>query len=543
MLLFLAACGSSQPVPTETDPAHTGAGAAHYDRDRLLGVELTMDPADAEALAEETRWILELLQGQCLAAPFPSPYAWYEADVRLDGATVSRVGVRKKGLVGSQSSTKPGLKLDSDRFVDGQRFPDGTEHVTLNNSVADTSLVRQCLGYDLFEAAGIPSPRCNFAHVTGGDDDLGVYIHVEPYKRDFLERRFGTADGDLYEGALSDFHPDWIHSFDPKTDATDPSLGPLQAVADALEAPDETLLAELDAVIDLDAFNTYWAMEVLVGHTDGYAGNTNNFYVYRPDDRLVFLPWGIDMIFIDYRPFGGDDRQAVMANGRLARRLILHPEGRAAFEARLRELLDTVWDEDTLLASIDAMEALTAPVTRNRSGQASDLEQVREFVRGRRAVILDELDTIGLGWDADPRDPPCLDPVGTVDLVFQAQVGGQIPWVAGSSTLTLSLDDQPDDVLAGGAIVDPGEAILATGVAVDGGYLVVYADLEPADLEVGTHALDLRARSASLVLLDGEDLADQHIEAVLGDATLTVESANGQTISGRIVGDVLALPF
>ena len=75
--------------------------------------------------------------------------------------------------------------------------------------------------------------------------------------------------------------------------------------------------------------------------------------------------------------------------------------------------------------------------------QASDLEQVREFVRGRRAVIVDELDTIGLGWDADPRDPPCLDPVGTVDLVFQAQVGGQIPWVAGSSTLTLSLDDLP----------------------------------------------------------------------------------------------------
>jgi hypothetical protein len=38
--------------------------------------------------------------------------------------------------------------------------------MTLNNNKQDPSAIHQCLGYAVFADAGVPAPRCNFAHVV-----------------------------------------------------------------------------------------------------------------------------------------------------------------------------------------------------------------------------------------------------------------------------------------------------------------------------------------------------------------------------------------
>ena len=90
--------------------------------------------------------------------------------------------------------------------------------------------VTQCLGYDLMRKAGVPAPRCNFAHVTVVSIDGmsettvvdGIYSHIDSIKDPFLRRNFGSDQdqGRLYEGTLSDF---WTGSFrntiEPKTTA------------------------------------------------------------------------------------------------------------------------------------------------------------------------------------------------------------------------------------------------------------------------------------------------------------------------------------
>ena len=91
-------------------------------------------------------------------------------------------------------------------YVEGQNLH-GVDNITLNNSVQDPSLIRQCIGYQLFTDAGYPSPQCNFAHVYVNGTDLGIYVHVEPIKRTFLRTHFDEDDGDLYEGTVSDFAP------------------------------------------------------------------------------------------------------------------------------------------------------------------------------------------------------------------------------------------------------------------------------------------------------------------------------------------------
>ena len=123
---------------------------------------------------------------------------------------------------------------------------------------------------------------------------------------------------------------------------------PLAALLPVLELDDTELLAALEEHLDLERFLTYWAMELLVAHVDGYARNTNNFYLYedRATGRLDFIPWGIDAILVDLPtelPWEqAPPPDAVWSEAILTRRLYNHPETRARYQQRLVELLDTV---------------------------------------------------------------------------------------------------------------------------------------------------------------------------------------------------------
>ncbi len=102
-----------------------------------------------------------------------------------------------------------------------------------------------------------------------------------------------------------------------------------------IAVPDGQLLEAVGGVVNLDKFYAFWTMETLVGHWDGYTGNTNNFYFYRhPDSGLVeFVPWGADALFRRrFTPF-----DSVQARGALTRRLYFHPQSQAANFAKLSE--------------------------------------------------------------------------------------------------------------------------------------------------------------------------------------------------------------
>ena len=102
-------------------------------------------------------------------------------------------------------------------------------------------------------------------------------------------------------------------------------------------------------------------MKWLIGHWDGYAGNRNNFYIYRePGAPFVFMPWGADQVFTATDgPF--DDfvsPPSVTAHGAIAHRLYRDDAMRAAYVGRVKELLDAVWNEEELLQLADEMAAI-----------------------------------------------------------------------------------------------------------------------------------------------------------------------------------------
>ena len=168
-----------------------------FDPDRVLEIEITMAPADWDALRFQGRDVFDTLGPGCFDGPALSPFTFFPADIAIDGQTLTNVGVRKKGFFGSASYTKPSLKIDFTEFAGAGQVFLGIDRITLNNNKQDPAQVKQCIGYQLFRDAGLAGSRCNFAHLTVDGQDMGIYSNVEAIKRPYLARNFGADSGNL----------------------------------------------------------------------------------------------------------------------------------------------------------------------------------------------------------------------------------------------------------------------------------------------------------------------------------------------------------
>jgi hypothetical protein len=385
--------------------------------------------------------------------------------------------------------------------------------------------------------------------VTVNDLDLGIYVNVEPVKKDFLRRTYGDEDGDLYEGTLSDFRDGWTETFEPKTADTDPSRACIHDVVEALDSPDDQLEAALEPYLDLDSFLTFWAMEVLVAHLDGYAGNTNNFFVYRDPatDRLTFIPWGIDATFHSWEVWGFDTSDAVLANGMLPNRLFFHDEIQAQYLHRLQTLLDEVWDEDALLDEIDRMDALVAAAALDDPWREGSVEELREFVLTRRENMEASIDD-GPVWELDLPGPPCMVPVGELDVTFDTTWGtleAADPLNTGSGTVDGAWEGSALPAVTGGALAGEygGQAlILSLGMASDTEVVEGAVLFDLASVQPGTYYLDAGLRLGYYMTLDTQYQTDFEFAAYVAGGDLVLDEAlavPGSPIRGSFTGDLL----
>ena len=482
------------PAATPTEPAardehQPHPSDAYFALDRVMDISIEIDGGDWDTLRHQTRTLEDVfaeIEEYGLSRPFADIYTWFSATVTVDGETHAEVGVRKKGFVGSQSDTKPSLKLRFDRYVDGQSLGGVMERMTLNNSLQDPSFVNTCLSYRVFAAAGNPASRCNFATVSVNGADLGLYVHVEEIKAPFLLRHFDRADGNVYEGNVSDFTPVYRGTFEKKTNEDEADWSDIDAVVAALADPTETGLEALGEIVDLDRYLTHWTTEVLVGHWDGYAGDRNNYWFYRePGGRFVFIPWGVDDTFHlrdDPNPFDNisDPPPSVLALTAIPNRLYNHPDWRAAYVARLKEVLDTVWDTDELLAAVDAMAAVVQQhaLPAEREAAEADTERVRKFILKREGEILADLTPEPPEWPEPDIDVPASAGSGALEVTFSTTWGSNWssnPLREGTiSSLVLDGSEQPIDnlgVFAGDARAD--EQALLPDVGRPGSIVVV----------------------------------------------------------------------
>jgi hypothetical protein len=401
---------------------HTDQSDYMFDPERLLEITIKIQESDWDLLRVEAIDVLGLIFSPlCGTAPFSAlstPYNFYDAEVTVDGYTFDNVGIRKKGFFGSLSETQPSFKLKFDEILgqvasNGQQL-NSMDRLTLNNNLQDPAHVKQCITYDLMRQAGVPAPRCNFAHVTvitlnGAVETTvvdDVYSHVDSIKDPFLRKNFGSDSdqGRIYEGTLTDFWPgSFRNTIEAKTASAAADTSEIDALTTALEDPglsDAQRYTAIVGLVDLTDFFNFWAAEGLTGHWDGYSDNQNNFWFYvDPADGLIkFIPWGTDDTLGRGNPLrGGDPTHAdpIVPRSALPRRLYEYSLTKALYLAQLQNHLDNVWDETAVHAEIDRIEALIDPVTGSLTGV---LTPIRTWVDDHRAIVQAQIDTPPAGF-------------------------------------------------------------------------------------------------------------------------------------------------
>ena len=400
-----------------------------FPTDRVVDVQITVSEKDWNTIRFQSRNFMTALNEKRQFGPLDHPYTYVEASVSIDGVVFPRVGIRKKGFIGSQSHTRPSLKIKLNH-IDKAAEIEGLTNLTLNNNKQDTSQVSQFMGYALFNAMGSPAPRCAYAKVTVNGKALGIYSHVESVRKPLLKRAFGNDDGALYEGTVVDFNKEWENSFEHKRG--DDTLGREKIIAliDAL-ADNEVTEETIGELVDLESFYRFWAIESLLGFWDGYAGNTNNYFIYlNPEtDKFHFLPWGADALFTKFGMFDSQRNSrtpiSVKTQGLIAYRLYQLESGRERYHKTMTGFLKNHWNEVELLAELDRISAMIQPYlipaqrafkTEGWGAQNVTFEDmvanIRNFIRIRENDILQEIaDGMPL-WKKRPRPPIVMGPEG-----------------------------------------------------------------------------------------------------------------------------------
>ncbi len=180
---------------------------------------------------------------------------------------------------------------------------------------------------------------------------LGLYVLKEGFTREFVRRHLEAGEGNLYDD--DDGHDvDQRMDRDLAADSRDEQVE-LKRLAAAAREPDlSRRWQRLQETLEVNLFVRFMAMELMLGHWDGYCLGQNNFRVYHDPgaDRIVFLPSGMDQVFAKAdQPWQAD------MSGLVARAVMETPEGSAQYETTFRELFGDLFDSERITRRVNQL--------------------------------------------------------------------------------------------------------------------------------------------------------------------------------------------
>ena len=158
-----------------------------FDDDKVIEINIEMD---------ETAW-QEMLDNAAAEE-------YVAANITVNGTAYNNVAIRPKGnsslsqLVMDDTTQRYSFKVKFDEYIDGQTL-DGLSKLVLNNNMADATYMKEYLSYKLLNSLGVPTPECAYANITVNGEEWGLYLAVEPIEEEFIERNYGSTDGNLYK--------------------------------------------------------------------------------------------------------------------------------------------------------------------------------------------------------------------------------------------------------------------------------------------------------------------------------------------------------
>ncbi len=125
-------------------------------------------------------------------------------NITINGEKFYNVGIRPKGnsslmqLASGGKEQRFSFRLNFSKYVEGQTYH-GLNDMVLNNIMSDKSYMKEYLSFELFDFIGVASPAYAYSNIKVNNKDWGLYLAVEVIAEDFIERQFGSVDGNLYK--------------------------------------------------------------------------------------------------------------------------------------------------------------------------------------------------------------------------------------------------------------------------------------------------------------------------------------------------------
>jgi hypothetical protein len=320
--LFFAAPGLAEPVPVSISGKPVPA-VDLFEKGEIPRVRLELSDDAIERLRSSPRK--------------------YVIGAIVEGARrYTNVSIRLKGGPGSfrPLDDRPAFTVNFDRQAPGQTFH-GLKKLHLNNSVQDSSYLSEMLCREMFEAAGVPTPRAGHAVVALNDRRLGMYVLVEGVNKQFLKRYFPQTGGNVYDGHSQQDVNQRMRANSGDAPKDQSRLADLASAARTSDLAARRIA--LEKTLDVERFLSFVAVEVIVAHWDGYSLGRNNFRIFHDlsTDRMVFLPQGLDQTF---------QRKEIAAmpemSGLVAKAVLEVPEFRERFRARESQLLTNTFQTE-----------------------------------------------------------------------------------------------------------------------------------------------------------------------------------------------------
>ncbi|CAO3658124.1 unnamed protein product [Rhizopus stolonifer] len=211
---------------------------------------------------------------------------------------------------------------------------DGFRRFKLRSCATDPSYMREKLYYDILEASQVPTARSSYIRLFINQEPQGLYLMADHYKNPFTKNTFGKdkskyKHGALFQGAMQEnpmavgklrsganleyLGPREQDYIEPTTQTSaykiqessseDHSLMPLITFIEFIESTKtwkgsmEALEEEWNKRVDVPVFLKNFALELLLGHNDGYLGAAHNYLLYQDPEqggKLVWLPSDLD---------------------------------------------------------------------------------------------------------------------------------------------------------------------------------------------------------------------------------------------------------
>lgn len=229
------------------------------------------------------------------------------ATVIVDSIQLDSVGIRFRGNSSyNHPGTKKPIQLDFNEFISGQKL-NGLKKLNLNNSFLDPTQIREKLFLDILNHWNVSAPRCTFAKVYFNGAYIGLYKALETINSDFIEKKFGNNDGNLYK-CEPDMPLSW-EGWNQNAYYDNCELkNNLQAndwsnlVTFIHYTANQSILnfeSQIRNYFNIDEYLRAYAANVVFGNLDSYVYLAHNYYLYHntSTNQFEWITWDVSLAF------------------------------------------------------------------------------------------------------------------------------------------------------------------------------------------------------------------------------------------------------